>query len=108
MTVQTCDANCAQATFTGAATDNCGSATVTFSPVSGTCFPAGTNTVTATATDSCGNKTTKTFKVVVEGGLGCYVTYTPGGWFAPPNGNNAGMLLKKNFATIYGSTGVIV
>jgi uncharacterized repeat protein (TIGR01451 family) len=33
------------------ATDNCGSATVVCSPASGSCFPAGTTTVTCTASD---------------------------------------------------------
>jgi hypothetical protein len=36
-----------------------------------------------------------------------YVTYTQGGWGAPPNGNNPGMLLKNNFATVY-PTGVTI
>jgi uncharacterized repeat protein (TIGR01451 family) len=34
------------------ATDNCGAVTVTCSPASGTCFPAGTTTVTCTASDT--------------------------------------------------------
>jgi len=103
MTVTTCDANCATATYSGSATDNCGSATVTFSPASGSCLPAGTNTVTATATDSCGNKTTKTFHVIVQAGIGCWVTFTPGGWGAPPNGNNVAQLLKNTFSIVYPS-----
>jgi hypothetical protein len=32
---------------------------------------------------------------------GPYTTYTQGGWGAPPHGNNPGMLLKNNFATVY-------
>ena len=35
---------------------------------------------------------------VREGG---FVTYTQGGWGAPPNGNNPGMLLSRNFSTVY-------
>lgn len=30
-----------------------------------------------------------------------FVTYTQGGWGAPPNGNNPGMLLQLNFNTVY-------
>lgn len=37
-----------------------------------------------------------------------FVTYTQGGWGAPPNGHNPGMLLQNNFATVYGSTGVTI
>ncbi|MGZ5567215.1 MAG: HYR domain-containing protein, partial [Limisphaerales bacterium] len=103
MTVTTCDANCAIATYSGTATDDCGTATVTFSPPSGSCLPAGTNTVTATATDACGNKTIRTFKVVVQAGLGCYITFTPGGWGAPPNGGNVANLLKATFSSVYPS-----
>lgn len=30
-----------------------------------------------------------------------FVTYTQGGWGAPPNGNNPGMVLQTNFNTVY-------
>lgn len=30
-----------------------------------------------------------------------FVTYTQGGWGAPPNGNNPGMVLQTNFSTVY-------
>jgi hypothetical protein len=30
-----------------------------------------------------------------------FVTYTQGGWGAPPNGNNPGMLLQTNFNAVY-------
>jgi len=30
-----------------------------------------------------------------------FCSYTPGGWGAPPRGNNPGMLLKNNFGSLY-------
>ncbi|HKQ07129.1 MAG TPA: HYR domain-containing protein [Blastocatellia bacterium] len=60
-TISACPANistvssggCEVITYTSpTATDNCGSATVTCTPPSGFCFPAGTTTVTCTASDS--------------------------------------------------------
>ncbi|MDD1653198.1 MAG: hypothetical protein LUQ64_01495, partial [Methanomicrobiales archaeon] len=38
---------------------------------------------------------------------GMYVTYTMGGWGAPPAGNNVGQLLADNFATVYASDVVV-
>jgi formylglycine-generating enzyme required for sulfatase activity len=56
----------ASVTFGGAsATDSVGTATVTYSPASGSTFPLGTTTVTVTATDSVGNTSTGTFTVTV-------------------------------------------
>jgi hypothetical protein len=54
----------ATVTYAAAATDNC-SATVSFSPASGSIFSVGATTVTATATDGAGNTTTCTFRVTV-------------------------------------------
>jgi len=51
--------------FTATATDNCGAATVTYSPASGSAFPVGITTVTATATDNSSNTSTCTFSVTV-------------------------------------------
>ncbi|MGB1636044.1 MAG: HYR domain-containing protein, partial [Flavobacteriales bacterium] len=48
-----------------AATDNCGVATLTASPASGSTFPVGTTTVTWTATDAQGLSSTQTFTVTV-------------------------------------------
>ncbi len=48
------------------ATDNCGSVTVTTTPVSGSIFQLGTTTVNVTATDSNGNTATATFTVTVQ------------------------------------------
>lgn len=48
------------------ATDNCGTVTVTTSPVSGSVFQLGTTTVNVTATDSNGNTATATFTVTVQ------------------------------------------
>jgi hypothetical protein len=47
------------------ATDNCGSTTVTCTPVSGAVFPTGTTTVTCTATDQAGNQNSCSFTVTV-------------------------------------------
>ena len=56
----------ASVTFGGAsATDNVGTATVTYSPASGSTFPLGTTTVTVTATDAANNTSTGTFTVTV-------------------------------------------
>ncbi len=53
-------------TFANAtATDNCGAATVTSSPMSGSLFPIGTTTVVMTATDGSSNITTCQFTVSV-------------------------------------------
>ncbi|MGB6037255.1 MAG: HYR domain-containing protein, partial [Cryomorphaceae bacterium] len=52
-------------TFAATATDNCGSATVTYSQNSGTVFNVGTTTVTATADDGNGNTSQCSFDVVV-------------------------------------------
>ena len=44
--------SCAVVNYTPIATDNCGSATVTCAPPSGSCFPLGTTTVNCTAMDA--------------------------------------------------------
>nr|UXE44305.1 hypothetical protein Hi04_10k_c1889_00026 [uncultured bacterium] len=73
----TCPANITQNTdigncsavvsYSATATDNCdGTDTVTFSPPSGSTFPAGSTTVTATATDKAGNTASCTFTVTVN------------------------------------------
>ena len=54
------------ATFSATATDNCGAATVTVQPASGTFFQVGTTTVTARATDGSGNTATCSFTVTVN------------------------------------------
>jgi uncharacterized repeat protein (TIGR01451 family) len=59
---------CQVVTYTNpTATDNCGSATVSCSPPSGTCFPVGTTTVTCTASDNSPDSpdTTCSFTVTV-------------------------------------------
>jgi hypothetical protein len=56
----------ASVTFGGAsATDSVGTATVTYSPASGSTFPLGTTTVTVTAKDAADNTSTGTFTVTV-------------------------------------------
>jgi hypothetical protein len=46
--------------------------------------------------------------VITIGSNAQYETYTPGGWGAPPNGNNVAQLLANNFKSVYGSAGVKV
>jgi hypothetical protein len=76
------------ATFTVAAADNCGAATVSCSHASGTSFPVGTTDVTCTATDGLGNTASCGFSVTV-GDEGATGAPTPGadlgGELWPPN-----------------------
>ncbi|NNT71702.1 HYR domain-containing protein [Flavobacterium sp. IMCC34852] len=62
-TANQCGAN---VSFTATASDNCGTATITYSPASGSFFAVGTTTVTATADDGHGNTTSCTFTVTVN------------------------------------------
>jgi len=59
--------NCSRAnvTYNVTATDNCGTPTVTYSPLSGSTFNVGTTTVTATANDGNGNTATVNFTVTI-------------------------------------------
>jgi VCBS repeat-containing protein len=61
----TVDGYGAYATYTATATDNCGTPTVTYSPVSGSFFTPGTHTVTVTANDGNGHTSTCHFDVIV-------------------------------------------
>jgi phage tail protein X len=62
-----CRSNKAVASWTNpSATDNCSTATVTSSHISGASFGVGTTIVTFTATDAKGNSATCTFKVIVN------------------------------------------
>ncbi|MCB0651638.1 MAG: HYR domain-containing protein, partial [Saprospiraceae bacterium] len=56
----------ANVSFSVPATDNCGTAIVTFSQNPGTIFSGGMTNVTATATDAAGNQATCSFKVTVN------------------------------------------
>jgi hypothetical protein len=56
----------APVSFTATATDNCSTATVTYSVLPGSLFTVGTTPVTVTAKDACGNTTIKTFNVTVK------------------------------------------
>ena len=51
--------------FAATATDNCGTATITYDIQPGSLFGVGTTIVKATATDTSGNKTESTFNVTV-------------------------------------------
>ena len=62
-TVGQCSAN---VSFAATATDNCGTATLSYSPASGSLFSVGTTTVTATANDGHGNTASCTFTVTVN------------------------------------------
>jgi len=55
-----------------------------------------------TATDACGNHSSK-MQIITVTGCCQYTTYTPGGWGAPPNGNNVASLLKAKFSSVYPS-----
>ena len=52
-------------TFSAAANDNCPGATIIYSHISGSFFPAGVTTVTATATDASGNTASCQFTITV-------------------------------------------
>lgn len=55
----------AAVSFAAAASDDCGTVTLSYSPESGSVFEVGTTEVTVTATDEAGNSTTGTFAVTV-------------------------------------------
>ncbi len=98
------------------ATDDC-SFTVDVTHVDGgtACDP--TRTFTVTAKDGCGNpaapktvvyywkidKTPPTITCPSNPQLLAICSYTQGGWGAPPNGGNPGMILLNNFAAVYPS-----
>ncbi|HEY5913391.1 MAG TPA: HYR domain-containing protein [Verrucomicrobiae bacterium] len=66
LVVAATSSNGAVVTFTVAATDNCDpKPTVTSTPVSGSVFPIGTNTVVCAALDACGNSNSCSFTVTV-------------------------------------------
>ncbi|HYO52173.1 HYR domain-containing protein, partial [Archangium sp.] len=56
----------AVATFAATASDNCGSATTTCSPASGSTFPLGTTHATCTSTDNAGNRASCSVPVTVR------------------------------------------
>lgn len=62
-TTNQCGAN---VSFAATASDNCGTANITYSPASGSFFAVGTTSVTATADDGHGNTTSCTFTVTVN------------------------------------------
>jgi HYR domain-containing protein len=70
ITVDFTSAAGAAVTFSVPASDNCGSATVTSAPASGSTFPLGTTTVTSTAVDPAGNTASCSFQATVLGPLG--------------------------------------
>jgi hypothetical protein len=66
ITVNTDQGVCgAVVSFSSSATDNCSSASITYSIPSGSFFPVGTTLVTVTATDLCENSSSVVFEVVV-------------------------------------------
>ena len=74
-------------TFAPSATDNCPGVTVGSSPVSGTAFPIGTNSVLCVAKDAAGNQTQCNFTVTVrdlEAPIIQSITASPNVLF-PPN-----------------------
>jgi len=107
-----------------------GSAPYTFSLISGTLPPGitgnpstgqiygtptavGTYTFGVMVTDSAKTTASTSCSIAVTtptGNIsaGMFTTYTQGGWGASPKGNNPGMFLSKNFASVYGSAGVTI
>jgi hypothetical protein len=65
-TVQCSSPDGATVSYPAAANDNCGSATLTCAPASGSVFLVGTTTVMCEATDACGNSSRCTFSVTVQ------------------------------------------
>jgi hypothetical protein len=79
----------------------------------GTPTAAGTFTFGVTVTDSAKATASTSCSIVVTTptgtiSAGMFTTYTQGGWGASPKGNNPGMFLSKNFATVYGTAGVTI
>jgi hypothetical protein len=60
------------------ATDNCGSVTLSQSPLAGTMVAVGTHTITITATDAAGNTSTTTTTFTVTGGGLTFTFRSPG------------------------------
>ena len=106
------------------ATDTCSTPTIRATHADGGTACAPTRTFTITASDTCGNSSpaqtiTYTWKADITApvvacppdvtlpytgsGSQKYCGYTQGGWGAPPNGYNVGVLLKNNFAAVYPS-----
>jgi uncharacterized repeat protein (TIGR01451 family) len=103
------------------ATDACGSATIGIltTVTNVTCGNTFVATRTWQAMDACGNTSTcsqtiatvdhtpptitcpPNTNVACANLPSCTFSATQGGWGAPPNGNNIGMLLKNNFALVY-------
>jgi len=100
------------------ATDNCSVTSTNISHVDSQNGCQNTRTFTVTATDGCGNTSqAKTLiytwtvdttppVIVCPGNVTniaqkTYCSFTPGGWGAPPNGNNVALLLANNFSKVY-------
>jgi hypothetical protein len=87
------------------ASDNCGAATTSCVPASGSTFPVGATTVTCTATDAAGNSATCTFTVTV--------LYNFTGFFSPVsnppalNTVNAGRAIPVKFS-LSGNKGLTI
>ncbi|MBK6990137.1 MAG: HYR domain-containing protein [Bacteroidetes bacterium] len=112
ITVNNASGTCGQVvTFSASALDNC-SATISYSPASGSVFPVGTTTVTATATDPAGNAASCNFTVTVvdnelpvfTGCPGTMVEYTNGScdkivtWTPPVATDNcAGLTVTSDY-----------
>jgi hypothetical protein len=78
--------------------------------ISGTPTTAGTYSFTSKVVDAAGSWDTATCSMVVSQTAkpGAYVTYTQGGWGAPPSGNNPGALLAANFSKVYQGNSVSI
>jgi hypothetical protein len=92
--------------YTATASDNCGTANVTYSPASGSLFNVGTTTVTATANDGHGNTSSCTFTVTVDLLDHVNLQWPPDAAICPGGSFRAyGQVYEPNVTTVSGSQG---
>jgi len=93
-------------TFAATASDNCGTASITYSPASGSFFNVGTTTVTATANDGHGNTASCTFTVTVDLLDWANLQWPPNATICPGGSFTAyGQVYEPNVTTVNGQQG---
>ncbi|MEK8180737.1 HYR domain-containing protein [Flavobacterium buctense] len=93
-------------TFAASASDNCGTATISYSPASGSLFAVGTTTVTATADDGHGNTASCTFTVTVDLLDHVNLQWPPNATICPGGSFTAyGQVYEPNVTTVIGQQG---
>ncbi|MFN3968232.1 HYR domain-containing protein [Flavobacterium sp.] len=96
----------ATVTFAATASDNCGTANITYSPASGSFFAVGTTTVTATADDGHGNTSSCTFTVTVDLLDHVNLQWPPNATICPGGSFTAyGQVYEPNVTTVNGQQG---